>query len=64
MSCVLKEYRCHGCQKLLFKGVIVDSVIEIKCKTCHVLNAIEERSANEYLCGIVPCPHRVPVGKI
>lgn len=62
MSCPLKEYRCYGCQKLLFKGVVVESVIEIKCRACHEMNEIVEHSLNEYMCGVVPCPHRVPVG--
>ncbi len=37
----LKEYRCT-CGKLLFKGHIVLSVIEIKCKRCGTVCLVRE----------------------
>lgn len=37
----LKEYRCP-CGKLLFKGLILVSVIEIKCKRCGATRLIHE----------------------
>lgn len=36
-----KEYRCNNCNKLLFKGVIEEGVIEIKCRGCKEINTIE-----------------------
>ena len=30
----LKEYRC-SCGKLLFKGLLGASIVEIKCKRCN-----------------------------
>lgn len=56
-----KEYRCHGCQKLLFKGLLVESVIEVKCRNCHVMNTIESSKFDELLCAVYPCPHRIAV---
>jgi len=42
----LKEYRCT-CGKLLFKGHIVLSVIEIKCKRCGTVRLIRETNSGE-----------------
>lgn len=55
------EYRCKNCAKLLFKGLLIDSEIEIKCKKCHELTTIKSSSKNEYLCLIKPCPNRIPM---
>lgn len=33
----LQSYRCPGCSKLLFKGVLVVSTIQVKCKKCGTL---------------------------
>jgi phage FluMu protein Com len=35
----LKEYRC-SCNKLLFKGVLIDCKIEIKCRRCGGIKTI------------------------
>lgn len=56
-----KEFRCTSCHKLLFKGILVESTVEIKCRHCHSMNTIEESQFNEMLCAVVPCPHRVTV---
>jgi len=56
-----KEYRCQECKKLLFKGLLVESVIEVKCKNCHAMNTIESSKFDELLCAVYPCPHRVTV---
>lgn len=58
-----KEYRCTGCKKLLFKGILVESVIEVKCKACHVMNVVESSKFDELLCAVYPCPHRIKVVK-
>ncbi|MBI4600162.1 Com family DNA-binding transcriptional regulator [Candidatus Uhrbacteria bacterium] len=57
------EYRCSSCKKLLFKGVLIESEIEIKCRSCHTMNVVAADSGNEYLCAIKHCPGRVPMRK-
>ncbi len=57
----LREYRCQACKKLLFKGALVESVIELRCKHCHYTNIIESSAFNELLCAVYPCPHRLTV---
>lgn len=42
----LKEYRCT-CGKLLFKGLILLSVIEIKCKRCGTVRLIRETNSED-----------------
>lgn len=32
----LMKYRCE-CGKLLFKGRLMDCIIEVKCRRCHAL---------------------------
>ncbi|MDO8499411.1 MAG: hypothetical protein Q7S66_02015 [bacterium] len=63
MALGFKEYRCHRCKKLLFKGILVESVIELKCKACQNMNVIESSKFDELLCAVFPCPHRVAVVK-
>ncbi|MBI2551084.1 hypothetical protein HYV73_01935 [Candidatus Uhrbacteria bacterium] len=58
---VLKEYRCTGCTKLLFKGIIIEGTVELKCKQCHAMNTIHRSDLEEFICLIAPCPHRVSV---
>jgi phage FluMu protein Com len=43
----IKDCRCKHCQKLLFKGLIIEAVIEIKCKACKNINKISRE--NDYL---------------
>lgn len=46
---VLKEYRCQ-CGKLLFKGYLLMSLVEVKCKSCGRLRSfhgIQEESATQ-----------------
>ncbi len=59
MTCVLHEYRCRDCHKLLFKGLLVEGELEVKCKTCHTLNVVTVSQFNELLCLIPKCPHRI-----
>jgi PAS domain S-box-containing protein len=48
----LNEHRCQ-CNKLLFKGIVFDGALEIKCKRCGEINKIgsikSEDSPNHYL---------------
>jgi phage FluMu protein Com len=57
----LREYRCTGCKKLLFKGALVESVVEIRCRNCHTINTVSSSTFNELLCAVFPCPHRITV---
>ena len=54
-----KEYRCSNCKKLLCKGVLIDSEIEIKCKQCNTFNTLVGSALNELICMIPHCPRRV-----
>ncbi len=38
-SFFLLEYRCD-CEKLLFKGILFTSIIELKCKRCHKVSEL------------------------
>jgi len=42
----LKEYRCT-CGKLLFKGLILVALIEIKCKRCRTINHFQEEHCGQ-----------------
>lgn len=53
------EYRCKGCDKLLFKGVLVGNEIEVICKTCGKMNAFAGISEGALLCVIPNCPNRM-----
>lgn len=57
------EYRCKHCKKLFFKGVLVDSEVEIKCKRCGETSLITGIKADEYVCWKLPCPFRIAVGE-
>lgn len=55
----LREYRCTKCQKLLFKGVLVDSTVEIKCKGCGSMATFQGEASASLLCLKEQCPNRV-----
>ncbi len=57
----LKEYRCKSCERLLFRGFIVEGTVEVKCKGCGAMNTTVLASFDDYLCGVYPCPHRIPI---
>lgn len=59
MSCFSQEFRCHDCHKLLFKGLLIEGELEVKCKSCHVVNVITKSEGSELLCMIPKCPNRV-----
>ena len=56
---ILREYRCTNCQKLLFKGVLVDSTVEIKCKGCSNLITFVGEPRDALICRKEHCPYRV-----
>ncbi len=55
----MTEYRCKTCHKLLFKGLLVEGSLEVKCKQCHEMTVIQATQFNELLCLIKKCPNRV-----
>lgn len=58
-----KEFRCKECKKLLFKGVLIEGYVEIRCKSCHSTSLFKETQLKEYFCGIKDCPAKVLVKK-
>ncbi len=58
-----REYRCATCKKLLFKGLLVDSEVEIKCKRCQSMNTFTGVSANSLICLIPHCTNRITFAK-
>ena len=52
------EYRCHSCSKLLFKGVLVDSEVEVKCRGCGSVCTFHGISKEKLLCFTEHCPAR------
>lgn len=59
MPACLSEYRCAQCKKLLFKGLLVEGSVEIKCKHCHVVTTVSASRHDRLLCMIDPCPQRI-----
>jgi len=55
----LKEYRCQQCNKLLFKGALIDSTVEVKCKACHGFSTFTGEPSSKYMCLVYPCANRV-----
>jgi phage FluMu protein Com len=55
----LREYRCQSCNKLLFKGLLVDSTVEIKCKGCATLTTFRGEPSGQLLCLKKDCVNRV-----
>lgn len=58
------DYRCEGCEKLLFKGVLLNSEIEVKYKRCGQMNVFQGALTNNQLCmNAEHCPRRIAVAK-
>ncbi len=53
-----KEYRCTTCGRLLFKGLLVDSAVEVKCRGCGNLCMFSGESKDKLICFIENCPRR------
>lgn len=60
MSGCLRDYRCPHCRKLLFRGLLVEGDVEIKCKHCRALTYLTASLHHRLLCMVDPCPNRVP----
>lgn len=56
---MIKEYRCKNDGKLLFKGMLIEGQIEVKCKACHEVNTFEPTPLHEVVCHKTGCPNRV-----
>lgn len=54
-----KEYRCPNDNKLLFKGVLIDSTVEVKCRSCKEIMTITGEPENKYICMKESCENRV-----
>ncbi len=54
-----KEYRCPNDNKLLFKGLIVEGEIEIKCKQCKDIIDIAPTPLKDIICKKGGCANRV-----
>lgn len=55
----LREFRCNDCNKLMFKAILIDSEVEVKCKRCGKINIFKGEPGDKYLCYVYPCPHRI-----
>jgi len=53
------EYRCPHDGKLLFKGIIIDGEIEIKCKGCRELVKFQGDPNHTLICKKIGCVNRV-----
>lgn len=54
-----QEYRCPNDEKLLFRGLLVDSEVEVKCRNCKQLITLKGQAANTLVCKKINCPNRV-----
>lgn len=59
MTACLRDYRCAHCRKLLFKGLLVEGSVEMKCRHCRALTVVSASRFNELLCLIEKCPNRI-----
>jgi phage FluMu protein Com len=53
-----QDYRCPNDNKLLFKGLLIDSTIEVKCKHCKQIVVITGESKDKWVCTKVDCQNR------
>lgn len=45
----LNNYRCSYCQKLLFKALLIQAIVEIKCKNCkNIVTVTQEVQKVKY----------------
>jgi len=59
MTVPYRDYHCLTCKKLLFKGIIIEGDVEIKCKRCHEISLFKKSELDDYLCAIKNCPNKV-----
>lgn len=56
---IYKEYRCPNDGKLLFKGLLVEGEVEVKCKYCKELVIINQGDIQGIICMQSDCANRV-----
>lgn len=56
---LIRDYRCPSCNKLLFKGILVDSEVEAKCRGCGKLHTFHGEQKDTLLCFKENCPGRI-----
>lgn len=54
-----KEYRCPNDSKLLFKGLLLEGEVEVKCKYCKELVLITQGELHGIVCFKPDCVQRV-----
>lgn len=59
-----KDYRCPSCHKLLFKGLLVDSEVEVKCRGCGGLHIFHGEPKDKLLCFTEQCPNRKTINDV
>lgn len=58
------DHKCSSCGKLLFKGILVDSAVEVKCRRCGTMNTFRGVPKERLICALADqCPRRQPVAK-
>lgn len=60
---VYQEYRCASCDKLLFKGILVESEVEVKCRGCGNINTFKGTAKEKLICLNEDCPRRKALTK-
>ncbi len=55
---LFQSYRCPSCAKLLFKGILVDSEVEVKCRGCGTLATFHGLPQERLLCYKAECAGR------
>jgi len=55
---IYQDYRCASCGKLLFKGLLVDSEVEVKCRGCGALGTHHGVPKEKLLCFKEDCANR------
>jgi phage FluMu protein Com len=53
-----QEYRCMTCAKLLFKGILVDSEVEVKCRGCGNVSTFHGVAKEKLICFVEKCAGR------
>lgn len=56
---IYQNFRCSSCDKLLFKGILVDSGVEVKCRGCGAMNEFKGVSKDRLICFKPECSGRV-----
>ena len=60
----MERYECTSCGKLLFKGVLVDSTIEVKCRRCGAMASFTGVASDKLVCLSDGCPRRVTAANV